>query len=88
MSSLSAQVAIPFDSLIDAVKNLSALEQRKLWETLETQLGQYEEDQFENDPAIRNQIAEARAAYLAGDFQTLDVKALPPKFAEATECRR
>ncbi|NUO82608.1 hypothetical protein HUU05_21255 [candidate division KSB1 bacterium] len=72
MSSLSVQVAIPFDSLIEAVKNPSAFEQRKLWEVLETQLGQYEEDQFENDPVIRNQVAEARAAYRAGDFQTLD----------------
>lgn len=72
MSSLSVQVAIPFDSFVDAVKNLNALEQRRLWEILETQLGQYEEEQFENDPAIRNQIAEARAAYRAGDFQTLD----------------
>lgn len=72
MSSLSVQVAIPFDALVDAVKNLGTFEQRRLWEILEAQLGQYEEDQFENDPAIRNQIAEARAAYHAGDFQTLD----------------
>lgn len=72
MSSLAVQVAIPFDALLDAVKNLGTFEQRKLWEVLEAQLAQYEEEQFENDPAIRSQIAEARAAYLAGDFQTLD----------------
>lgn len=72
MSSLAVQVAIPFDALLDAVRNLGTFEQRKLWEVLEAQLAQYEEEQFENDPAIRNQIVEARAAYRAGDVVRLE----------------
>ena len=72
MSSLSVQVAIPFDSLLDAVRNLSAFEQKRLWEVLEAQLGLNEEEQFENDPTVRSQIAEARAAYRAGDVVTLE----------------
>jgi len=72
MASTSVQVFIPFESLLDSVKKLNTTEKRRLLEILEEQLGQCEEEQLERDSTIRDQIAEARAAYKAGDYQTLD----------------
>jgi len=35
-------------------------------------LGNYQEEQFERNPVNGDQIAEAHAAYKAGDYLTLD----------------
>ncbi|MFQ5707479.1 MAG: hypothetical protein ACE5HO_08540 [bacterium] len=72
MSSTNVQISIPFESLIESVKNLSAKEKRLIWEVIEKQLGQYEEEQLEQDPEISQQIADAREAYRSGDYQSLD----------------
>ncbi|MFQ5771930.1 MAG: hypothetical protein ACE5HX_15450 [bacterium] len=72
MIPVNVQISIPFDSLIESVKNLNISEKRQLWEIIEEQLSQYEEEQLESDPSISKQIADAREAYKTGDYQTLD----------------
>ncbi|MCP4431372.1 MAG: hypothetical protein GY806_10365, partial [Gammaproteobacteria bacterium] len=44
----------------------------QLWEALEGQLAQAEEQVLEQDPVVLAEIREARAAYLEGDFIELD----------------
>ncbi len=72
MTPINIQISIPFDSLIESVKNLNIREKRQLWEMIEEQLSQSEEEQLEGDPLISKQISDAREAYKSGDYQTLD----------------
>jgi len=44
----------------------------RLWELLEEQLAQAEEEAWEQDPTVQAEIREARAAYQAGDCVTID----------------
>jgi hypothetical protein len=41
-------------------------------ELLDEQIGQAEEDLWEQNPTIQAEIQEARAAYEAGDYVTID----------------
>ncbi len=72
MESTHVQISIPFKSILDSVKKLNQKEKLRLWQVLEEQVGQYDEEQLEKDPTIRKEIAEARQAYLTGDYVTLD----------------
>ena len=44
----------------------------RLWQFLETEIGLAEEAVWERDPGIQSEIREARAAYDAGDYVTLE----------------
>lgn len=44
----------------------------QLLEILETQIAEAEEETWETDAAIRYEIHEARTAYQAGDYTTID----------------
>ena len=66
------KLLIPFESLIDSVAELSLEDKRRLWELLEEQVAQAEEEIWEQDPAVQAEIQEARAAYQAGDYVTID----------------
>lgn len=72
MASTHVQVSIPFKSILDSVKKLNQKEKLRLWQVLEEQVGQYDEEQLEKDPTVRKEIAESRQAYLKGDYVTLE----------------
>lgn len=72
MSQENVKLFIPFKSLIESVSELNLDEKRRLWELLEKQIAQADEDLLEQDPKVRSEIEEARAAYKAKDYVTID----------------
>jgi ElaB/YqjD/DUF883 family membrane-anchored ribosome-binding protein len=63
---------VPLDSLLESISALSPKEKLQIFEALHKELEQAEEELYESDPAIQAQIREARAAYQARDYVTLD----------------
>ena len=56
-------LSIPFESLVEAVKDLSIDEKYRLWELLEEQIAQIEEEELERDPSVQAEIDVARKQY-------------------------
>ena len=67
----SVELQIPFTSLMDAITSLGLEEKLKLLGLLEAQIADAEEDLLEQDPTVLAEVAEARRAYRAGEYQTL-----------------
>lgn len=63
---------ISFDSLVESISELSVKDKHRLWRLLEGQLANEEEELWEQDPSFRAEIQEARAAYEAGDYVSID----------------
>jgi hypothetical protein len=72
MAQKAVKLLVPFESLVRAIAELRLEEKRKLWELLDEQIGQAEEDEWERDPKIQTEIQEARTAYESGDYVTID----------------
>lgn len=72
MERVTVQVSVPIESLLAAVAQLSLEDKRRLWETLDQEIMDAEDELLERDPALRAEIEEARAAYEAGDYVTFD----------------
>jgi len=72
MAQETVKLLIPFEALADSVTGLSLKDKRRLWELLDEQMAQAEEELWERDPAFQAEIQEARAAYQAGDYVTID----------------
>jgi len=72
MARESVRLSIPFESLLDSVAELSLKEKLRLWRLLDEQLAQVEEEKWEHDPTVQAEIREARSAYKAGDYMTID----------------
>ncbi|OGO40841.1 MAG: hypothetical protein A2Z04_07410 [Chloroflexi bacterium RBG_16_57_9] len=72
MAQESVKLLIPFDSLVDSVTELSLEEKRRLWEVLDEQIALTEEEMWEQTPTVQAEIREARAAYQAGDYVTVE----------------
>lgn len=72
MAQPTVKLTIPFDSLIESIEQLSLEEKRRLWELLDEQIAQAEEELWERDARIQAEIDEARAAYATGDYVTVD----------------
>ncbi len=68
----TVRLQIPFESLIDAISSLGLEEKRKLWQLLDEEIAQAEEDLLEEDPRLQAEIQEARTAYQTGDYQTIE----------------
>ena len=64
--------SIPFDSLVKSIKELSLDEKYRLWELLEEQIAQAEEEILERDPSVQAEIRAAHAEYQSGDCETID----------------
>lgn len=82
MSHETVKLLIPFEALVNSVTELSFEDKRRLWELLEEQIAQAEEELWEQDPTIQAEIQEARAAYQSGDYLTIDeyIAQQPKKF--------
>lgn len=72
MSQAAVKLLIPFESLIESVKELGLKEKHLLWKLLGEQIAQVEDELWEQDPIVRAEIREARAAYQTGDYMTID----------------
>ncbi len=72
MNQATVKLLIPFEALLASIGELDLADKRRLWELLDEQIAQMEEDVWERDPALQAEIQEARAAYQAGDFVTID----------------
>jgi hypothetical protein len=72
MNQETVNLQIPFESLVDAIASLGLQEKRKLWQLLDEQISETEDDLLEEDPTVRAEIEEARTAYQAGDYLALD----------------
>ncbi|HGJ66521.1 TPA: hypothetical protein ENS27_14250 [bacterium] len=66
------ELSIPFESLIECIEKLNTQEKIRLWEILDKQISQIEDDLLEQDPIIKTEIQEARNAYQVGDYITID----------------
>ena len=72
MAQERVELSIPFESLVDSVAKLSLRDKLRLWESLDKQMAQTEEEIWEQDPTVQAEIRKARAAYQAGDYVTID----------------
>ncbi len=68
----TVQLQIPFEALVDAISSLGLEEKRRLWQLLDEEITEAEEDLLEEDPTIKAEIQEARSAYQTGDYQTIE----------------
>jgi hypothetical protein len=68
----TVRLQIPFESLVDAISSLGLEEKLRLWQLLDEEITQAEEDLLEDDPTIQSEIQEARTAYQTGDYQTIE----------------
>ncbi|HAX79408.1 MAG TPA: hypothetical protein DCY88_27175 [Cyanobacteria bacterium UBA11372] len=71
-SEKTVKIGISFESLLEAISSLAVPEKRKLWELLETELFQDEEEEGEDNPETIAEIQAARTDYQAGNYLTLD----------------
>jgi len=72
MAPESVELSIPFESLVDSVTKLHLQDKFRLWELLDAQMADVEEEMWDEDPAVQAEIREARDAYQAGDYVTID----------------
>ena len=72
MAPESVELSIPFDSLVDSVTKLHLRDKFRLWELLDEQMADEEAEVWDEDPTAQAEIREARAAYQAGDYVTID----------------
>lgn len=64
-------LSVSFESLVTAIRSLTWNEQQELLKLLEEQMFESEEA-WEDSPEIVVEIQQARQAYQAGDYQTLE----------------
>ncbi|MCR4405336.1 MAG: hypothetical protein NUW24_00200 [Anaerolineae bacterium] len=72
MSQANVKLTIPFESLVESITRLGLKEKLRLWQLLTEQIAQLEEELWEQDPIAQAEIREAREAYQAGDYVTID----------------
>ena len=72
MTQPTIQLQIPFNSLVNAIATLAIEDKIQLFQLLETEIAQLEEDSLEEDPTVLAEIEASRTAYQSGDYQTLD----------------
>jgi len=77
MAQESVRLLIPFKSLVDSIAELGLRDKLRLWELLNEQIAQTEEEVWEQDPTVQAEIRQARAAYQAGDYVTVDEHITP-----------
>lgn len=72
MTQETVKLQIPFESLVNAIASLGLEEKRRLWQLLDEEIAQAEEDLFEQDPTVQAEIQAARVAYQTGDYQNIE----------------
>ena len=59
------------DFMEESVKDLNFDEKYRLWELLEEQIAQAEEEMLEQDPSVQAEIRTACEEYRSGDYETI-----------------
>lgn len=72
MGSQIVNLSIPLESLLESISALSPREKLQIMQALHEQLEHAEEEYYESDPQIQAEIREARLAYQAKDYTTID----------------
>lgn len=72
MTQKSIELLIPFESLVKSIMKLRMKDKIRLWELLDEQMAHAEEKTWEEDLSVQAEIQEARTAYQAGDYVTID----------------
>jgi hypothetical protein len=72
MSQPTITLNVPIESLLESISALPPKEKLHIFEALHEELERAEEEVYQSDPKIQAQIREARAAYQARDYVTLD----------------
>jgi hypothetical protein len=65
------QISVSFEELAQAALHLPFEERLRLWRLLREQI-EADEDAWENSPKILAEVREARMAYEAGDYMTIE----------------
>ncbi len=60
MTQETVKLQISFDSLLNAISSLGLEEKRKLWQLLEEEIAEAEEDLLDEDPTVQAEIQEAQ----------------------------
>ncbi|HEY9798339.1 MAG TPA: hypothetical protein V6D30_22090, partial [Leptolyngbyaceae cyanobacterium] len=89
----TVRLQIPFESLVDAISSLGLEEKRRLWQLLDEEITQAEEDLLEEDPTIQaetglTQLSQAIATRQAirGCRKALQVKVVRDSRRSNTLC--
>ena len=61
-------VSLDFDALVEAIAGLDIHDKVRLWDIIDEQIAEYQEQQ----PEFRAAIDEAHAAYESGNYDTLE----------------
>ena len=72
MNQSTIKLQIPFESLVEAISGLDIDQKKQLWEILNEEMANIENDLEESNPRIQSEIEEARKAYESGDYITLE----------------
>ncbi len=74
MAHNTIRLLIPFESLVGAISGLSLEDKVMLSQLLEDLIAQglAQEEIWEQDPTVQADIQEARTAYQAGDYLSID----------------
>ncbi len=69
---VTVQLVISFDELVKAISGLDLKDKERLWEILNEQIEQADEDLLEQDPEIRAEIEQAERDIEAGNYITIE----------------
>ncbi len=72
MTQETVKLQITFESLLNAISSLGLEEKRKLWQLLQEEIVQAEEDLLEEYLNVQAEIQEARYAYQSGDYLAIE----------------
>ncbi|MBM4167056.1 MAG: hypothetical protein FJ218_09110 [Ignavibacteria bacterium] len=72
MQSTLQHTSTQFNSFVESFSHLDLSEKRQLWKTIYGTLEEIEDELFEQDSIIQNEVREAREEYKAGKYVTLD----------------
>ena len=72
MNQSNIKLQIPFESLVEAISSLDMEQKQKIWQILDEEMQMREDYLEESNPRIQSEITEAKQAYEAGDYITLE----------------
>jgi hypothetical protein len=72
MAKKRVKPTIPLESLVQSIAELNSEDKRRLWEWFDQEMARYEEQMWENSPSVQTEIQEARSAYQAGDYVSIE----------------
>lgn len=72
MAQQDVELVVPFSALVRSISRLSREDKHRLWELLRQEMAEGEDEAWESDAGVQAEVAEARAAYEAGDYVTIE----------------